>query len=258
MDVKALNKENTEILFKGLNPALINTLRRLATSEVPCLAIEDIEVVKNGSAMYDEMLAHRLGLVPLVTDLKSYNLKEDCKCKGKGCSMCQLVLTLDVKGPAMVYSGDIKSKDPKIKAVHDKIPIVNLLKGQELKLNMIAVMGKGKDHMKFSPGLMFYRGYPEIKAGAVKNAEKVAASCPVKILEANSGKIKVTDNEKCVLCNACVEASNGEIEVKGNNEDFIVTIEPWGQLEPKEILAEAVKIFDAKLNEFEKEVKKIK
>lgn len=261
MDIKVLNKNNgkIEFLLKGVNPAIVNTLRRIVTSEVPSLAIESLNVIKNSSAMYDEVLAHRLGLVPLTTDLKSYTLRGECKCKGKGCALCRLNMKLEAKGPCMVYAEMIKSRDSKVKSVYPKMPLVNLLKGQELKLEMTAVLGQGKEHMKFSPGLMFYRGYPSVKAsGDIKNAEEVAKICPVKILEWKDKKIRVKDVEKCVLCNACVEVSNGAVEVKGSDEDFIVTVEPWGQLKAKAMLNEAVKIFDKKLTLLEREVKKVK
>jgi len=107
------------------------------------MAIEDVEVRKNSSSLYDEMIAHRLGLIPLTTDLKSYNLPSECKCEGKGCARCQLVLTLSAKGPGIVYSSSLKSKDPKVKPVFDNFPIVKLLKGQEIELEATATLGTG-------------------------------------------------------------------------------------------------------------------
>ncbi len=65
------------------------------TEEVPTMAIEDVEFRKNNSILYDEIIAHRLGLVPLKTDLKSYNLPEKCKCKGEGCARFQLTVPID-------------------------------------------------------------------------------------------------------------------------------------------------------------------
>ena len=62
--------------------------------EVPTMAIEDVEFRKNNSILYDEMLAHRLGLVVLKTDLKSYDLLEECTCKGKGCNLVSAAIKL--------------------------------------------------------------------------------------------------------------------------------------------------------------------
>src|SRR3989338_9050267 len=48
------------------NESLANAIRR-SVAEVPTLAINEVEIFKNDSAIYDEMLAHRLGLIPLKT-----------------------------------------------------------------------------------------------------------------------------------------------------------------------------------------------
>lgn len=253
MEIKILNKDKnqTQFLVKGINFVIANTLRRLIIDEVPCLAIEDIEIKKNTSALYDEMLAHRLGLIPLKTDLKSYTLPEECKCKGKkSCSLCQVHLILKAKGPCTVYAESLKPKDPKVVPIYPKMPIVKLLEGQEINLDAIAVLGKGKDHVKFSPGLIFYKAYPQIK-----NANKKAAEvCPTGAISIVNNKIK-TDPLKCQLCNACIEHG---IEIKTSDTDFIFTLEPFGQLKPKEMVTTAWAILGKKLKEFSKLVAKIK
>src|SRR3989344_1239063 len=98
MEVRVLDnvKEQGQLSFimKDTNVVFANTLRRLMIDEVPTMAIEEIEFSKNNSILYDELIAHRLGLTPLKTDLKSYNLPDKCKCEGKGCNRCQLKLVL--------------------------------------------------------------------------------------------------------------------------------------------------------------------
>lgn len=148
--------EKATFLLKKITPTKANTLRRLIIDEVPTMAINEVEFRKNSSVMYDEVVAHRLGLIPLKTDIKSYNLPSECKCKGEGCAKCQLKITLKAKGPKTVMSSEIKSPDPKIKPVYD-MPIVKLLKDQELEIEATAVLGKGKEHIKFSPALAFYK-----------------------------------------------------------------------------------------------------
>lgn len=254
MEIKILNKtkEQVQFLVKDINFAIANTLRRLVVDEVPCLAIEDVEVKKNTSALYDEMLAHRLGLIPLKTDLKSYTFHEECKCKGKGCALCQLHITLKAKGPCTVYASDFKIKDPKVKPVFEKTPIVKLLEKQEIELSATAILGKGKEHIKFSPGLIFYKAYPQIK---ITNAKKEAAEvCPTGAIYLENNKLK-TDELKCILCNACVEHG---AEVNPSETDFIITIEPFGQLTPKEMVLTAFDILNDKLKEFNKLISKIK
>ena len=97
------SKMNASFILKKASPVLANTLRRLILEEVPTMAIEDIEIVKNSSILYDEILAHRLGLLPLTTDLKSYFVRDECKCEGKGCARCTLQMTLKSKSD-IVYA----------------------------------------------------------------------------------------------------------------------------------------------------------
>ncbi len=159
MQLKLIEKNDKEnqyhFLVKGADVPLLNALRRGVVSLVPTMAVEDIEFRQNSSVLYDEFLAHRIGLTPLTTDLKSYDMiqtdadKESLKCINK--------LTLDVKGPKTVYSGDLKSSDPGIKSVYDNIPLVKLKKGQEVRFEATAILGIGKQHMKFSPGLVFIK-----------------------------------------------------------------------------------------------------
>ena len=143
MEVKLLSKdkekEKISFILKNSNYGFANAIRRAILEEVPTMAIENVEVKDNSSAFYDEIIAHRLGLIPLKTDLKSYTLPAICSCKKKGCAKCQLKMILSIKGPCTVYAGDIKSKDPKINPVYPKMPIVKLIKGQKLDLEMTAV-----------------------------------------------------------------------------------------------------------------------
>src|SRR5512136_845511 len=116
----------------------MNALRRIGLAEVPAMAIDEVVMIENSSILQDEMIAHRLGLVPLKTDLDSYNLPEDCDCKSEfGCPQCRVTLTLNAEsdeGTRPVYSGELVSENPAIVPVAEKIPIIKLAKGQKLKL----------------------------------------------------------------------------------------------------------------------------
>jgi len=161
MEVKLVENQEKKnrLIFslKGVDTAYANTLRRIMGFEVPVMAIEDVEFRKNSSILYDEMISHRLGLIPLSTDLKSYNMMSECKCKGAGCASCTVKLTLKAQGPCTVYTSDIKTKDPEIKPIFGKMPIVKLLEGQEIELEATAILGQGKEHSKWCPGLVYYK-----------------------------------------------------------------------------------------------------
>ena len=158
MKVKMLKKSKERIEFEveGLTPALAGELRRIMVSEIPTMAIEWIDFHKNESVLWDEIIASRLGLIPLVFEPKFYNMKGGCKCGGKGCAHCQVAFALKKKGPCMVYSEDLKSSDKKVKPVYGKIPIVELMDGQELEFEATAQLGLGKEHAKWQGAVVGY------------------------------------------------------------------------------------------------------
>src|SRR3990167_5352491 len=146
MKIEVLSKKENEIVFmvEGINNVIANTIRRAIIAEVPVMAIDEVEFVKNQTPLYDEILAHRIGLIPIKTDLKAYSLREE----GGSKATTELKLILKEKGPKTVFSGDLKSKDLKCVPVYDNIPLVTLLKDKELVLEATAILGVGKEHMK--------------------------------------------------------------------------------------------------------------
>ena len=264
MKINIINQDKKQnkisFMLEDTTPAFANLIRRIIIGTVPTIAIEDIEFKYNDSILYDEMIALRLGLIPLTTDLKTYNFPENCKCKGKGCARCSVVLSLKAKGPATVYASDLKSKDPKIKPVFPETPIVKLLKGQKLELIATAVLGKGRNHIKWGPGTAFYQYKPIIELKNCTN-EKIVEICPKQIFQLKNNKIVVNKDKifDCHLCGACTdECKDGSIKVKGDKNNLIFNVESWGQLPVKEILTKASEIIDDNLNELSDKLKKAK
>mgnify|MGYP001587156120 CR=1 FL=1 len=102
MEIEVLKSgEESIFILNGINVAIANTIRRLVLDEVPTLAVEELNLTKNSSALYDETVAHRIGLVPLKTDLESYNLSSKCKCKGEGCAKCRVNFKLKMVALSM-------------------------------------------------------------------------------------------------------------------------------------------------------------
>ncbi len=258
--LKTKDKNTSSFILKKSTPGFANALRRTMINEVPAMAIDTVEISKNSGILYDEMVAQRLGLVVLKTDLKSYNLPDKCSCNGEGCAQCQLKLTLKAKGPGYVHASDIKSQDPKVKPVHENAIITKLTKGQEIELEATAILGKGKEHAKFSPGLVFYKHPANIKIkNPNKDVEDTVKSCPLNILEEKKGKITVnTDKLKtCHLCLSCQEESKNNVTVTEEKENFIFTIERWGQLDAKTITKRAAEIIEDKCDDFSAKLSEI-
>ncbi|MEK6947591.1 MAG: DNA-directed RNA polymerase subunit D [Nanoarchaeota archaeon] len=265
MEIRVLenNKDNGTLSFilKDSDHVFANTLRRLMVDEVPTMAIEEVEFQKNNSILYDEMIAHRLGLVPLKTDLKSYNLPDKCKCEGKGCNRCQLKLVLRAtKGSGVVYASELKSKDPAVKPVFGEMPIVKLLKGQTLELEATAVLGTGKQHMKWSPCHVWYKYKPIVEiTGDVKNPEAIIEIDHNNIFEIKDRKLTV-NKDRVLECDLSLDFSeiDKNVKVTASETDFVFYIESFGQLSCKEIVNKAIDILDEQLDEFVEELKKAK
>ncbi len=236
-------KDKIHILLQDIELPIINALRRALISEVPVMAVEDVYIIRNESALFDEMLAHRIGLVPLTTDL-SYSKREECTCKGEGCSKCQVILTLTKQGPTTVYSGDFKTSDPKVKPAIDKIPLTILLEGQQIELEAKAELGTGKKHAKWSAGLANHRFLANIKIDQKKvTKESKDLADQFDFLEFKEGKLSVKrsamiDFERAELC--AQRAINNEISVEPDRSQIILTFENWGQLPHKEAIEEAL------------------
>jgi DNA-directed RNA polymerase subunit D len=264
MEVRLLTHEKktgkVSFLLKDSTPAFANTVRRLLIDEVPSLAIEEVELAKNSSVLYDEIVAHRLGLIPLTTDLKTYELPQENLPLADQPAKCVVKFTLKAKGPKIVLSGDLVSNDPKVKPVHEGIPIVKLLKGQEIELHASATLGKGRTHAKWSPGLAFYKNKPTIDITKNPgNPEEVAKCCSVDVFTAKNGKLAINKDNylACHLCGDCVEKSKGDVTVEDEGKDFVFFLEPFGQLKAKEMLTQAAQELEDKSDVFVDAVQKL-
>ncbi len=260
MKIQILEKSDTEIKFliDDSNPQFANALRRIMTSEIPVLAINYVDFSINDSVLYNEIIAHRLGLIPLVFNLKDFHFKEEHEA-GKTCSMCEVVFAINKKGPGMVYSKDMKSSNPDVKPLYDNIPIVELFDDQRLKLEASASLGLGLKHARYQAANTFYRYYPIVKVnGKVTNVDEVIKTCPKNALKFENNKFSV--NIDCDLCKECVKIAKpeGVLEIVGDNTKFIFNVESISGLKPEDIVLNAVDILKNKVKDFGKEVKKIK
>lgn len=221
------------ILRVAANESLINAIRR-SISEIPTLAIDEVEIIKNDSALYDEFLAHRIGLVPL-------------KNEGSMNDKTEIDLKLSKVGPGMVLAGDFSGK---VDVVHSGIPLTLLEKGQEIELVATARLGRGIEHEKYTPGLCYYRHLFLVNS---KNAQVI------KLVEHAQGVIKPEkqkDGWVCDLNEAIVE----EIRVLDPESiqpanELLLFIESFGHLPAKEILGKSIKVLSENLEAFEKALK---
>jgi DNA-directed RNA polymerase subunit D len=258
MKVSMLKKKGDEVRFlvQGTTPAFANAIRRIMISEVPTMAIDSVEFRENKSVLFDEIIAHRLALIPISFDPEKFNRQDSCRCGGKGCALCRVVFVAEKTGPGIVYSGDMKSSNKAVKPTSPDFPIVELLKGQSLAFEATAVVGIGKEHTKWQAANASYQYYPEIVVNDPKDAKKCLSSCPKGIITTKYGKPAIADPEKCDLCRACVEGCEG-IEVRGDPTRFIFRVESVSGLKPDYIITKAAEILEDKADDFRKEIKKL-
>ncbi len=235
--IKQLEKGNEEIAFSSdMNVSLANAIRR-SINEIPILAIENVDIYKNDSALNDQIIAHRLGLIPL----KNQKLKA-----GKF-----IELKFKVKG--IEEDSEILSKELGSDVVHESIPIVFLDKGQEIEIVAKAGVGLGKEHAKYIPGLVYYKELPKIEISAQGEKHQKLAENYSNLFEFEGGKLKVKKAHECDIDQKDLEKFPG-ITIK-NSGEIVFFIESWGQIEVKNIFLDSLKIIDNNLGELSKLIK---
>lgn len=157
--------KNVDFILTNVDLAFANSLRRTMLAEVPTMAIDLVEVESNTSVLPDELLAHRLGLVPLsAKNVDDVLYTRECECE-QYCGNCSVTLTLQARCTSdeimTVYARDlVVSSDrpnehvgnPVITDSQRKGSIIcKLRKGQELKMRCIAKKGIAKEHAKWAP-----------------------------------------------------------------------------------------------------------
>jgi DNA-directed RNA polymerase subunit D len=213
--IKITNKSNEKISFKTDMPiSLANAIRR-SVNYIPSLAVDSLEISKNDSALYDEIISHRVGLIPLVNE--KLKLAKECDCgKEEGCSKCSIKLKLSASGPCVVYSDQMTPKG----SVLYKMPITILDNEQELEFVAIAKVGQGIEHAKFSPGIIYYRYSEDIEK------------------EANDEDFK-----------KMIEESK-----KNDEKELEVFVESWGQMSAKQMFIESIDILNEEIRELVKKI----
>jgi DNA-directed RNA polymerase subunit D len=265
LNLDVLKKSENKIVFviEGISIEMINAMRRIILTEIPVMAIDEIIILKNDSPLYDEIISHRMGLIPLKTDLDVYKLPHECDCLGYGCPLCQVSLTCEIanttSAPLDIYSGDLSSNDPKIVPVDPYIPIVKIDKNAKIIIEAYAILGFAKNHAKWQAvSNVAFRLYPivEFNANDFKDPEEkklIVKMCPKKLFEmANNDSLKIKEDywKSCTLCMSCEKNSNGKIKAVPKKGVYIFSIESDGVLPFNVIIRKVFEIFNEKIDEF--------
>lgn len=213
------DKDKQKIKFTSdMHSDLANAIRR-SVLEIPVMAIDEVEITKNDSALYDEILAHRIGMIPIKTGANK-----------------ELKLKLQVKGPKMVVSGDFKPAT----GCEEGLPIVLLDKDQEVEVVGEARLGKGVEHIKHSPGLMYYR-------------HKLDSELLDYLHIDENGKTSFDEEE--MKNKGLSDEKISKIKAVKDTLELEFGIESWGQIEVKDVFAKAVDALSDNLKVLDKAVK---
>jgi len=199
VQVNSMGEDEMEFEMKGTGPAIANAFRRILIAEVPTMAIEKVYVANNTSVVQDEVLAHRLGLVPIAADPRLFAYWSEGSPYTESNSVvfslsvtCRKERAADTgeerKVHENVYSSDLTwmpggsdwppENEAKFtnfghdqselhpqgfKPVQGDILLARLRPGQTIDLQCVCVKGVGKTHAKWSPvGTAWYRLQPEV------------------------------------------------------------------------------------------------
>ncbi|MDD3246616.1 MAG: DNA-directed RNA polymerase subunit D [Methanosarcina sp.] len=251
VDILELSDRSAKFVLSRVSTAFANGIRRAMVADVPTLAIEYVNLYDNTSILYDEQLALRLSLIPLVTDIETYRPQAECDCEGVGCPACEVSLTLSAEGPGIVHSSDLISADPKIQPADPNVPIVELKKGQKLVLEAIAHMGYGRDSARWQAGVAC--GYKNVPIITIENCDACghcAAECPKGIImvEEAGAKIAADDVIKCSLCRLCEKVCDiNAIKVDYDEKAFVFTMESDGSYTAKDLVLNAANVVKGKV-----------
>ncbi len=218
--LKNYNKDKHKLSFiTDMSIGLANAIRR-SVLEIPVMAIDDVEIIKNDSALYDEIIAHRIGLIPIKTEKTSKETK----------------FKLKEIGPKTVFSTDIK---PSV-GVDFKLPIVLLDKDQEIEMVYNAKLGKGVEHIKHSPGLIYYKHDLNNDILDFVSVDE-------------EGKISVDESE--LKEKGLSEEQINKIKNVKEIKEIEINIESWGQIDVKDIFLRAIEVLGDNLKGLGKVIK---
>lgn len=261
--IRELSPRKAKLLIEETGPYFVNSLRRVLVAEVPKLAIHDVILYDNNSGLFDEMIAHRVGLLPVPTDLNLMSFRDQCTCSGAGCPNCTVRYTLSKEGPGMVFARDLQPENAKFAIADPDVPIVELLKGQRLILEAEAILGRGREHAKWqSTSGVGYRYVPVIK-NSKENIDllvQAAKAVPADAARIAKNRDDVFDQDGIVtLSDAGLDAAEKlGVAIKWDESRFQFRFETDGSLTPQQALLKAVEILKTRLEEFDTKSSKLK
>lgn len=282
VEIISLTEDYCEFLLFDTDASVANALRRIIISEVYTLAIDLVEFESNTSVLTDEFLAHRLGLIPLVSsNVDHFQDNRECTMCQKYCHVCSVEFRLSVRCddemPKDVTSRDLFAQDEsgevmpvgcrrdmegEAEGEEHGILILKLRKNQEITLKAIAKKGCAKEHAKWSPiSSCYFHPEPNVEISqeefeklTEEQKDKWVNTCPAGGLKYDevTRQVEIEDPLKVAHClELLVVARDLQkpdlIKVDYSSDRFIFRIETTGALKPEECVLAALKVLKEKL-----------
>ncbi|GBG24032.1 DNA-directed RNA polymerases I and III subunit rpac1 [Hondaea fermentalgiana] len=248
--------------LRNTDPAIANALRRIMIAEVETVAVDQIGMMQNTSIIPDEVLVHRVAMVPLAVDPRHVRKGEalffelTITCKGKPQNVYSRDLLFQPDESQTAAFPDQKEYWSKFnpRPVHSDILLAKLLPGQQIHLRAVCTVGKGQDHAKWSPvATATYRIMPKVDVNTARAngelAQAIKQACPRDVFDIeDSGALVATDPRRCTMCRECVRLDEfkGCVELYRVSDHFIFSVESVGSLPPLEIVRRAILVLKAK------------
>lgn len=253
LEILELEERKAKFVVEGVKPYFVNALRRVLQAEVPKLAIDQVTFYDNTSALFDEIVAHRLALLPLPTDPSTLNRVDEVDDEGNPAYLVRYTLTKE--GPCTVYSGDLECEDKAFLPADDKIPIVELLADQRLILEATAILGKGTEHAKWQ--VCQAVGYKYFPTSTVDNrklkaedVEAAIAMTPKGILGNEDGKLVVLDEANVNRADDAKLVLGDGFDVTYDDRKFVFRFETDGSLKAEDALMKAAELLKERFEAF--------
>lgn len=277
MDIEIIEMADRKAKFvlRNSSPAMANALRRTLLSDIPKMAIDSVEFYtgkiegddgkeyESITPLFEEIIAHRMGMLPVPTDLDLFVPKSECECGGEGCPNCTIIYSLKKTGPATVLSSDLQPLGPnpeKLRIVDEFIPIVELTADQGITVYAKAVMGTAKKHVKWQVcNGVGYKYMPVIeidpKHAADPQVVECAELCPAG-LEVKGKKLVVKDPIACGYARGCLEKLDETegVTVNWDDSSFLFKYETDGSLTAQQALDIALNVLSKEAKDFASEI----
>ena len=275
VNVRKMEDYYAQVEFKDVNYSFVNSVRRSLLSMVPCLAIHEVDFhmgslgsyvdeesgeereYESISAMFNEIISHRIGMLPIPTDEKTVEAFGDSiDDDGK---QPDIMYSLHKQGPCTVYSGDLEpvSGDDSLVIPESKVPIVKLGEGQAILVYAKAKMGNAKKHAKWQCTVAprFYQA-PTLTVSSGKGSKVVLETVGKSKFKKKGTNQVIEDPVEAHIALRKLEKlwnnqdAQDSMEVTTKKDHFIFEFETNGAMKAKLALEQALKALDKHCNEF--------